>query len=240
MDAVYICRDGSNEELRYSIRSIVKNMPHDKVWVIGGKPDWYSGDYIEVSQDRQKYDNARANLRAIVESPDISDDFILMNDDFFVINKIDAVPTWYTGTIRSRVEEIKKTRMPNSTYVRLLSNTNKTIQRLGIAEPLDYELHTPMIMNKQKLSSVIEMDSLWRSTYGNMYGIGGTVHQDIKIYGPSVINGRLVIGMDTTNEPFISGSDSSFALLFNEILNDLFKDPSIYETKKIHDSDDKL
>lgn len=236
MDAVYICRGGHNEELRYSIRSVVKNMPHANVWVVGGKPDWYSGNHIEVLQDGQKYDNARANLRAIVNSPDISDDFILMNDDFFVINKIDSVPTWYTGTIRSRVDEIKKTRMPNSTYVRLLMKTNKAIEDMGIKEPMDYELHTPMVMNKDKLSSVIDVDALWRSTYGNKYGIGGTQHQDIKVYGPTMIQGKLGLAIDAKNEPFVSGSDASFSLLFNELLNDLFPDPSKYETKKPYDN----
>lgn len=213
-------------------------MPHDKVWVVGGKPDWYTGDYIEVDQTRQKYDNARANLRAIVESPDISNDFILMNDDFFVINKIDYVPTWYTGSIRSRVEELKKTRMPNSTYIRLLMKTNKAIESIGVQIPLDYELHTPMIMNKHKLSKVIEIDSLWRSTYGNMYDVGGTTHKDIKVYGPTMINGKIGLDFDSDSEPFVSGSDSSFSLLFNEILNDRFKEPSMYESRMLYDNAD--
>jgi hypothetical protein len=240
VDAVYICRGGPNEELRYSIRSVIKNMPHSKIWVVGGKPDWYVGNYIEVLQDGQKYDNARANLKAIVDSDEISDDFILMNDDFFVINKIESVPTWYTGTIRARVEEIKKTRMPNSSYIRLLSKTNKAIQQLGIDVPLDYELHTPMVMNKQKLGNVINIDSLWRSTYGNMYGIGGSIHQDIKVYGLSGIHDRNGFNIDLKAEPFISGSDSSFHLLYNEILKDLLPNPSIYESRTISYSDDNL
>ena len=88
MDLVYICRSGDNEELRYSIRSMVANVPHDNLWVVGGKPSWYIGKHIPVKQSDDKYDNARNNLKAIVESSEISDRFILVNDDFYVTKPI--------------------------------------------------------------------------------------------------------------------------------------------------------
>lgn len=230
MDAVYICRPGENEELRYSIRSVVANMPHNKIWVVGSKPDWYSGDHIEVLQDSKKYDNARNNLRAIANSDEISDDFILMNDDFFVINKIDTVPYWYTGSIKSRVEAIKKLRMPNNSYIRMLLNTRQTIIDYGIDEPLDYELHTPMVMNKKKLLPILDMDALWRSAYGNVYNVGGSMHDDIKVYGQITIEGRHGTAIDTSIEPFLSGSDASFPLLLDRILKDKFANESKYES----------
>lgn len=229
MDAVYICRNGYNEELRYSIRSIIENMPHDNIWVVGGKPDWYTGKYLEVPQDVKKYDNARNNLRAIANCKDISDDFILMNDDFFVINKIDTVPYWYTGTIKARVAAIRKLRIPNASYLRMLSNTRQAIIDSGIAEPLDYELHTPMVMNKAKLSNILDMNALWRSAYGNAYSVGGSIHEDIKVYGQVKIEGRNGTTIDISTEPFISSSDTSFSLLFNQILNDKFPNKSPYE-----------
>ncbi len=229
MDAVYICRNGDNEELRYSIRSIIENMPHDNVWVVGGKPEWYSGKYLEVFQDNKKYENARKNLMAIALSPDISDDFILMNDDFFVINKIDSPPYWYTGSIKSRVEMIKKLRIPNSSYIRLLTATRNAIIDMGIEEPLDYELHIPMIMNKAKLLPLLNSEALWRSAYGNAYGVGGTIHEDIKVYGQITIEGRHGTAIDLETEPFLSGSDASFPLLLDQVLADRFPNKSIYE-----------
>ena len=62
MDLVYICGPGDNEELRYSIRSAVKNLKFDNLWVVGGKPKWYVGNYLEVIQNKSKYTNARNNL----------------------------------------------------------------------------------------------------------------------------------------------------------------------------------
>ena len=55
MHFVYICKDGENEELRYSIRSVLKNTKDAVIWVVGGKPNWYIGNYIKVIQDQNKY-----------------------------------------------------------------------------------------------------------------------------------------------------------------------------------------
>ena len=49
MDFVYICKEGVNEELKYSIRSVVESFPESNIWVVGGKPDWYTGNYIQVN-----------------------------------------------------------------------------------------------------------------------------------------------------------------------------------------------
>ena len=38
MNFIYICRVGENEELRYSIRSVLNSFPEANIWVIGGKP----------------------------------------------------------------------------------------------------------------------------------------------------------------------------------------------------------
>jgi len=48
MDFVYICKDGVNEELKYSIRSVVESFPETNIWVVGGKPDWYTGRDISI------------------------------------------------------------------------------------------------------------------------------------------------------------------------------------------------
>jgi hypothetical protein len=81
MDFVYICKPGDNEELRYSIRSVLYSFPDARIYVVGGKPKWYSGNYIFVDQKHHKYANAINNLQAICDSNDILEEFLLMNDD---------------------------------------------------------------------------------------------------------------------------------------------------------------
>ena len=57
MDLVYICKPGDNEELRYSIRSAVKNLKFDNLYLVGGKPDWYDGKFIAVEPIPNKFKN---------------------------------------------------------------------------------------------------------------------------------------------------------------------------------------
>ena len=41
MDFVYIVKeDEKNEDLKYSLRSIAKFYPENKVWIVGYKPSW--------------------------------------------------------------------------------------------------------------------------------------------------------------------------------------------------------
>ena len=95
MDFVYLCKTGENEELRYSIRSVLNSFPKAKIWVVGGKPKWYVGNYVEVIQDRNLYTNIYNNLVAICKSNQISNKFILMNDDFFIVNKVSKINYFY-------------------------------------------------------------------------------------------------------------------------------------------------
>ena len=155
MDCVYICGPGENEELRYSIRSVVKNFPHSNIWVVGDKPDWYIGNFIPVKLTGVKYNNARNNLYAITEHPDISESFYLMNDDFFIINKIDNFTTWHGGLLYDKAD-LYDALVPRSLYTKMLNNTYNKLIRLGITDPLDYELHVPMLMEKSKLAKVLK------------------------------------------------------------------------------------
>jgi hypothetical protein len=183
MDLVYICRNGDNEELRYSIRSAVKNLPHDKIWVVGGKPDWYTGDYIEVNQGKSKYRNARNNLKAICNAKEISESFILMNDDFYIVNKIDSIPYMYAGTLSDKIKQ-RDDIFNGNTYTALLRQTLGSLSRKNINTALDYELHVPMIMEKKKLSKVLGFSGLWRSVYGNMFEVGGIKIKTMRLLKP--------------------------------------------------------
>jgi len=230
MDYVYMCRDGDNEELRYSIRSVEKNMPPGNIWVVGGKPDWYTGNFIAVEQTRKSYANVREQLRVVCSTESITDDFVLMNDDFFVVNPVKEIPTWYTGTLADRICDMQQVRSANSGYLRLLVVTNNVIRRSGISRPLDYEVHSPMIMNKEKLSSCLHSNALWRSYYGNKYNIGGTQHEDIKIHSNEILENSSKTIIDLSTEPYISGSDYNFEFLKSSVLDNLFPDPSKYES----------
>lgn len=227
MDLVYVCRDGNNEELKYSIRSAVANLPHDNVWVVGGKPDWYVGNHIPVPQNSGAYENVRTSLRAIVDHTEVSQDFILMNDDFFIVKPVKDVNYFYSGTMDEKINNYMANKKSYG-YITLLSNTKRELKRLGYEDILDYELHVPFPMNKEKLIPILEMKTLWRSLYGNIYAVGGSKMDDVKIYSKNKYDFDAKEYLDS-EYIFLSTIDDSFDYILNSLLWDLFPNKSKYE-----------
>lgn len=180
MDFVYICRPGDNEELRYSIRSVLSSFPDANIWVIGGKPDWYGGNFVEVDQNLGKQENARSNVRQIIYTKKINENFILMNDDFFIMKKIDFIDVWANGFLIDLIEEKILTR-GSIGYVKLLNQTMNELKENGFENPLNFELHVPMPMEKSKLAEVVDKYTLWRSGYGNEFEEFSCDMEDVKI-----------------------------------------------------------
>jgi hypothetical protein len=225
MDYVYICRSGDNEELRYSLRSLLKNAPDGRVWLVGGKPEWYIGDFIPVRGTSHKYNNARNNLSRVVSSNDISEEFVLMNDDFFIVKPVDSIVTYYGGLLTDKINRYKQ--QPGAgAYNSLLMATYKAMRKRGINAPLDYELHMPMAMTKTGLSVALETNVLWRSAYGNLFRVGGQQSTDVKYYGSSSKRVGYAPGGES---PYLSSEDNAFNELL-PMLEKQFDEPSRYET----------
>jgi len=230
MDFVYICRKGANPELRYSLRSVFQNTPFNDVWVVGGKPDWYSGNYIEVPQNADKYTNGKANLKAIIESKEIPKKFILMNDDFYITRPIDKIPVYHGGSLEEKAIEYL-TFKGTSRHAQILMETVNFLKDQGIEEPLDYSLHIPMTMEKKKLEYAVEVGGAIRSVYGNINKIGGKklpVH-DVKVHMKEIPFPQSFDFQDPeTDVPFLSSNDMTFRMLYRTVLRD-FSNPSPWE-----------
>lgn len=199
MDIVYFVKDGvRNEELRYSIRSVCQNMPFKRIWIFGGCPKNIVPDVrIRVAQEgKTKWDRVRNMFLMACENKELSDDFILFNDDFFVMKPVDKITPWY----RSSLEEHIKVLAPGP-YRNLLKQVS---EELG-SDAKSYEVHTPFIFNKKKLLKLIkETPELHctRTMYGNLNKIGGEQHHDIKVFGPKP-------GFNYREELFLSTDDGT-------------------------------
>ena len=229
MDFVYLCKSGENEELRYSIRSVISSFPNAKIWLVGGKPDWYIGDYIQVAQDKTIYTNVVNNLKAVCESKEINNKFILMNDDFFIVNKIKKINYLNGGLLSDKIlfyKEVTK----DSSYITRLSDTHNRLKKYNIQDPLNYELHVPFPIEKDKLKKIMERDFrfLWRSVYGNKFSVGGKTIKDVKVYDGG---GLMKKSFDYENNKtdFLSSTDTSF-IKIKPMLEELFPDKTKYET----------
>ena len=220
MDFVYICRTGRNEELRYSLRSLYRNVDVNNVWVVGGKPDWYRGNFIPVQQVASKYASARANLRAIVESSSIPNNFVLMNDDFFITKKISKIPIYHGGSLEEKAISYKQYKA-SSHHATVLLKTVQMLKENGVPSPLDYSLHVPLPIVKENFGNAVEMGGAIRSVYGNMNRIGGRklpVH-DVKVHFKSLMYPESFDYLNNEHDlPFVSSSDRTFKYLYQSIL----------------------
>lgn len=205
MDIVYILGTGSrfnDEEIRYSLRSL-KNLPHDKVFVIGEKPDFFSDEIRHIpAQDPfdVKQQNAFHKLSIACDTEEISDDFVLMNDDFFILNPIDEVKHYYRDTLDNSIANHPS--HSGDFYEAMVF----TRDLLGGGK--DFAHHSPFVYNKKRLSKLLKKkyDSTvnLRTLYANTEQIEGLQRKDVKctdkksfyemLYGDIISTDDLVFG----------------------------------------------
>ena len=201
LDVVYFIKDGvRNEEFRYSLRSICDNMPFNRVWVFGGCPTNIIPDVrIRVEQEgKTKWDKVHAMLKLACENKELSENFILFNDDFFIMKPTDRIDVYHRGLLEDHVKVLGK-----SPYASMLSGIDKELKKRGLSS-YSYELHIPFIFNKKKLLKLLNDNPELRCTrtmYGNTYKIGGERKSDVKIFSAKP-------AFDFKNSDMLSTDDS--------------------------------
>ncbi|MEQ9135754.1 MAG: hypothetical protein RLO51_11135 [Thalassobaculum sp.] len=184
LDVVYIVGPqviANDIELRHSLRSLA-NLPHRNVWIVGRKPEWVQNvRHISTSQKAHKYVNARNNIVAACEEPEISDQFILMNDDFFVLSPQDEVRLFDRGRL---IDVIEQRGNRGNYYRRMLRTLNKL--QLAVPNAKCFELHIPTIFDKRLLLGLIEngaitSELLLRTMYFNIYPQESRTRLDVKV-----------------------------------------------------------
>ena len=229
MDFVYICRSGPNQELRYSIRSLYANTNVNSIWVVGGKPDWYKGNHIPVRQDKAKYVNAQNNLKEIINNNKIPDQFILMNDDFYITRPLTSLPVYHGGSLVEKTINFKKYR--SGLYANKLAETVEILKSNGVQNPLDYAIHVPMTIHKENFEFAVNLGGSIRSIYGNMNRVGGIrlPVDDVKVHPASTMYPKSFdYKTNEFNLPFLSTSDATFRDVYRGLLYK-FDKPSIHE-----------
>lgn len=190
MDIVYcIKQEEDNEELRYSLRSL-KNIPHRRVFFAGYMPTWVKGVWhIPVLQTRSKYRNTTDNLIRACSVPEVSDDFLYFNDDFFIMKPTGKMPVLNRGSNAKVTAEYKA--KGSGGYVKGMMETEELLHMLGIEEVINYELHVPLQINKSRFLDIIQIQKDLaphikvvhkRTLYGNFWKVGGSKIEDVKVY----------------------------------------------------------
>jgi hypothetical protein len=199
---------------------VYKYTDNPRIIVFGHKPSWYSGEYIPIREGNSKFANIHNAVTKISQSETVSNNFVLMNDDFYLLQPYNGTDIYHGGLLIEKIAEYKRL-CKNLAYVQMLQKTYDKLVAIGIESPLDYDIHVPFPMNKLSLQQTIQNKTLYRSTYGNLCNLGGTEIKDVKVYS----SGSLVEkSFDYTNNPsaFISSLDESFDKLLNDLLKEEF------------------
>ncbi|CAL9613492.1 hypothetical protein SUDANB1_05676 [Streptomyces sp. enrichment culture] len=229
-DLVVPVREGvTNEELRYALRSWVAHLPHRHVWITGFRPWWAAGArHIPTDQaGGARYVNTTAAVRAACEHPEVSDPFILADDDMFVMRRQDGpFPVFHRGHMRV----LAPAHVPRSNeYLSELRRTREFLAGLGHEDPVSYDLHVPLPVDKAGMLRALDAapghDAHKRTVYGVLAGIGGTRMPDVKVQrrGPQF----------DTGSPFLSTLPDSFANgAVGRFIRDSFPEPCPYEVRR--------
>ena len=110
-DICYILKpDIKPDELTYSLRSVEANFPHRYVWFVGGQPEGFTPDRRIVHQQTgsDKWSKIRSSLYRAIENEELSDEFFLFNDDFFVMKPVTGkFVNFANGTLPELVEKLR-------------------------------------------------------------------------------------------------------------------------------------
>lgn len=226
-DVVYILRNDINDntkELRYSLRSL-ENFKYKNVWFAGGQPIDLIPDkaFPIIQEGKNKMEKVIYTLKQICLNDEISEDFWIFNDDFFVMKPHEQCAVYSNGTIESLIGTIKKERR-SSKYVRILEVTIKLLKQNHLPTK-NYALHAPMLINKQKALKVLEEfphATNFRNIYGNYYQLESTEIKDMKYFDNSRPINEDAIFLSTWEKSFSSG-------LVGQYIRKQFPNPSRFE-----------
>lgn len=180
-----------NVELRFCLRAIEKYLTgYRNVYIVGECPTWVQNVKHIPKPDiagRVPDFNIMEKISVACTDNEVSSDFIMFNDDHFLLKPFDAAtfPYYFDGDLDTYV---KKRGLDG--YGRRANNTLKTLQTLNLPRKY-FDIHTPIVYNKdQFLKHVTAQDwtkpdgFIIKSLYANSLKIEGTQMKDNKINRP--------------------------------------------------------
>lgn len=183
MDVVYPYIKSASRELEYSLKSL-KHIAHDRVFVIGPNPDYpIDAQVIQPARNGwSRYSPYHDVINKLLTACELDDEIILMNDDIFLMSQ-NKIVTYNRGTLTDHMNSRRF-----DSYSRALRNTQRILRQGGYGD-IDFELHTPMVMNTALLKIAItellphlksSRALMIRSYYGNRFAVESEYMQDVK------------------------------------------------------------
>lgn len=182
------CSHWRNEEIRYSLRSVEKFVKNYRdIYIIGDKLQYLNDKIVHIQHND---DPAHGKERRIMEKfkfacsvDEISDKFVMMNDDYFFIKEVDVqnLPYYHKGELLYAINKQK------GLYKHSLSNTYNVLTKRGLNSK-HFDLHYPCVYDKKLFPEVmgqydwsIKAGYVVKSLYCNTLGITGEYRGDCKL-----------------------------------------------------------
>lgn len=219
-----------NEELRYALRSWEANllMPNLRLLTVGYRPIWLEPDWhVEGNQYRSVnlavFDNIRLGSAEAAQFN--QREFLLMNDDFFLLDPQREVLVTHRGVTLREHAGTQAGWFPET-----LRLTHDWLVGVGIPHPASYEGHRPLPVRSWAMNTAIDR---WlseneeaaktrvpqaRSLYANLFDGGGYPVRDCKLGTNS----------QGIGSPWVSTSDESWRR-FGPSIKKRFQKPSRWE-----------
>lgn len=215
--------------LALTLRTIEKNFPHKRVWLAGYKPPWVSDQvgFIPSRQGAIGWQNVLFNMLAVIKNDEVDHEFWYFNDDFYTVKRVTEPPVYFEGTLGERARRLKGLSLGSySTGAKL---TYEMLVAAGFEDPLNFDLHAPMPMDKLGLEDSIRLvqrqqNEFWphlRSVYGAMVGLEGQPGKDYKVTSSG--------GAIPEKAIYVSSSPRSLRGTLGMQLRHMFPQPSRYE-----------
>lgn len=140
--AVYPYRSHrAGRDLRFSLRSLFEFAPGFEPLVVGDREPWYTGLICDFKHhgELDALSNVIAKISHITKAPEVPELFLLMNDDFYLLEKLKLINA--TLPINSQKVGI---------HQRIYDETISRLVKSGVPlwETLDYEGHWPLFLSK--------------------------------------------------------------------------------------------
>jgi hypothetical protein len=239
IDIVYILGKGStwrDNELRFSLRSVDKNLKGiRKIWIIGEKPEFIK-NIIHIPFPDELINNADGNIirkvLRVCQEESLTDNFLFINDDHLILKPIMAIdiPPYHKGNMEDFSKEFFEA---NFWRGRLFRTKNILIQKGYSA--LHFDCHTPIVMNKKRFPEVMSNFDFEKQTGYTMKSLyGNLVYPDAPlINGEKAVIFRPYVSSDITekvkDKTFIAFNDDGLKIPLKTWLYLNFPDTSKYE-----------
>jgi hypothetical protein len=219
-----------NRELIYCLRSVEKHLCGvGNVFIVGECPEWLQNvthiPYSEDPRNRYRDRNIMMKMAAACMDERVSDNFLMVHDDHFLLADYDAsaFPYYHMGPMNDGHGLYGETKQNTKSLLHFQPEFN------------NYDCHCPIVFNKQLFMRSVALAD-WSKMYGYcmktlycvMNGMKGEYTTDIKIRLP--LN-KAAIMNEIEGRRWFSIGDRCFAPGgMWDVLNMLYPNKSKYET----------